>query len=62
MTYAVGVLSLPFGRLRTGGSPSAGSGTAVLYFLILFDFALAERKNEKIIIEKYHAAAGYKSR
>ena len=34
-------------------------GRAVLYFLILFVFALAERKNEKIIIEKYHAAAGY---
>jgi hypothetical protein len=44
-TYAVGVLA--FGR-------------AVLYILILFVFALAERKNEKIIIGKYHAAAGYK--
>jgi hypothetical protein len=44
-TYAVGVLA--FGR-------------AVLYILILFVFALCERKNEKIIIGKYHAAAGYK--
>jgi len=38
------------------GSPSSGSGTAVLYFL--FVFALAECKNEKNIIEKYPAAAG----
>ena len=29
-------------------------------YLILFVFALAERKNEKNIDEKYHAAAGCK--
>jgi len=27
---------------------------------MLFDFALAERKTEKNMIGKYHAAAGYK--
>jgi hypothetical protein len=37
-------------------------GRAVLYYLILFVFALAERKNEKNKIGKYHAAAGYKAR
>jgi hypothetical protein len=42
-TYAVGVLA--FGR-------------AVLYLLSFFVFALAERKNEKHWIRKYHAAAG----
>ena len=30
-------------------------GRAVLYFLILFVFALCERKNEKIIIGKYRS-------
>src|ERR1041384_1772683 len=46
----------------TGHTQSAflALGSAGLYFLILFVFALCERKNEKIIIEKYHAAAGYK--
>jgi hypothetical protein len=30
------------------GSPSAGSGTAVLYYLLFFVFALSEHKNRKI--------------
>jgi hypothetical protein len=32
--------------------------TAVLFLLLYFVFALAERKNEIQISQKYHAAAG----
>jgi hypothetical protein len=40
------------------GSPSAGSGTAVLLFSLLFVFrSQSEKRNKRIV--KYHAAAGY---
>jgi hypothetical protein len=31
----------------------------LLYLFLFFVFALAERKNEKPLNRKYHAAAGY---
>jgi hypothetical protein len=52
--YAVDILAF--------GSPSSGSGTAVLNFLLYFVFALTERKNEIQENEKYLAAAGYQPR
>jgi len=39
--------SLPFVRLRAGGSPSTSSGTAVLYYLIVFDFCARRAQNRK---------------
>jgi hypothetical protein len=41
MNYAVGVFSLPFGRLRTGGR-------AVLYYFGGCSFALCKRKTATI--------------
>jgi hypothetical protein len=50
-TYAVGVISLPFVRLRAGGR-------AVLYYPKCLGFCARRAQNPKQKIDKYHAAAG----